>query len=340
MLSLNAYDFNPVGVIVPFDLTIFADVTNATTSAGSGNNLSAEMKVFYDSTLIDHAEPNLIHNQFGQKKPIPANRGKTIEFRKYSQLPKALTPLTEGVTPDGQALNVTTITATVAQYGGFIRVTDMLLLTALDNNIIESTKLLGSQSGRTLDTVVREVLNGGTSVQYADGSVTSRSALARANKLTVAAIKRAVRALKTQNAPKINGNYVGIIHPDVSFDLMNDPEWKEMSKYTTPELAFRGEIGMIAGVRFVETTEAKIFAGAGSGSVDVYSTLILGANAYGVTDVAGGGLQTIIKQLGAGEDPLNQRATVGWKAVLTAERLVEQNMVRIETASTFDSGAN
>lgn len=156
----------------------------------------------------------------------------------------------------------------------------------------------------------------------------------------------AVRDLKKQNAQKIDGYYVGIIHPDISFDLTEDQDWKEMSKYTTPELAFQGEIGRIAGVRFVETTEAKIWAKAGAkiGSeenhYDVYSTLILGANAYGVTEIEGGGLETIVKQLGSGgtSDPLNQRATVGWKATKTAERLVEQYMVRIETGSTFNDG--
>lgn len=324
------------------NLRMFADVTNATTSNTSGNNLSAEMKTYYDSYLIDMAEPSLIHDQFGQKKPIPKNGGKTIEFRKYSQLPKALTPLTEGVTPNGSPMNVSTITASVNQYGDFIRLTDVLLLTAIDNNMVQATQMLGSQAGRTLDTITREVLNGGTSVQYASGQVSARSSLTKAHKLTVEAIKRAVRALKTQNAAKIKGHYVGIIHPDVAYDLMNDPEWKDMNKYTTPDLQFEGEIGMIAGVRFVETTEAKIFAKAGAGNIDVYSTLILGANAYGVTEVTGGGLETIIKQLGSGgtSDPLNQRATVGWKAIKTAERLVEEYMVRIETASTFDAGAN
>lgn len=104
------------------------------------------------------------------------------------------------------------------------------------------------------------------------------------------------------------------------------------------------EVGKIAGCRFIETTEAKIFAetGAGTPQCDVYSTLVLADNAYGVTEIEGGGLQHITKQLGSSgtSDPLNQRATAGWKAIKTAERLVENYMVRIETASTFNSGAN
>lgn len=149
---------------LPMVLTMFAGNTNVTTQTGEGQDLSPEMKVFYSDYLIDMAEPELVHDQFGQKHPIPKNGGKTIEFRKWSPLPKALTPLTEGVTPDGQKLDVSTVTATVAQYGGFVELSDLLLLTAIDNNLVQATRLLGSQAGRTLDTITREVLNGGTNV--------------------------------------------------------------------------------------------------------------------------------------------------------------------------------
>ena len=238
------------------------------------------------------------------------------------------------------------ITSNVQQYGGYIELSDILLLTAIDNNLVQATKLLGSQAGRTLDTITREVLNGGTNVQYAEGQVTARNALvggqASGNHyLTVDAVRRAVRFLKVMNAPKINGSYVGIIHPDVSYDLMSDPKWVNVKTYSDPDGIYEGEIGKIEGVRFVETSEAKVFEGAGASGVDVYSTLILGADAYGVTEITGGGLEHIVKQLGSAgtADPLNQRATAGWKATKTAERLVEQYMVRIETASTFGAAS-
>ena len=327
---------------LPVILNLFAGNTNVTTDTG----LSKEMKTFYSDYLIDMAEPNLVHDQFGQKHPIPKNGGKIIEFRKYDSLPKALTPLTEGVTPNGQKLSMSVITSNVQQYGGYIELSDILLLTAIDNNLVQATKLLGSQAGRTLDTITREVLNGGSNVQYAEGQVTARNALvggqATGNHyLTVDAVRRAVRFLKVMNAPKINGSYVGIIHPDVSYDLMSDPKWVNVKTYSDPDGIYEGEIGKIEGVRFVETSEAKVFEGAGASGVDVYSTLILGADAYGVTEITGGGLEHIVKQLGSAgtADPLNQRATAGWKATKTAERLVEQYMVRIETASTFGTAS-
>jgi len=316
---------------IKYNLQLFAELnTNLTSSAG----LTDDMKTYYSDYLIDNAQPKLVHDQFGQKHPIPKNGGKTIEFRKYSPLPKLTTPLQEGVTPDGQSLNMSTIEATVAQYGGYITLSDMLLLTAIDNNLVQATKLLGAQAGATLDTITREVLNGGTNVIFAGGK-SGRSDLDASSLLTVEDIKKAVRMLKTQNAEQISGSWVAIIHPDIAYDLTNDPLWKDVKTYSDPDDMYEGEIGKLFGTRFVETTEAKIFEGG------VYSTLILGDNAYGVTEITGGGLEHIVKQLGSAgtADALNQRATAGWKATKTAERLVENYMVRIESKSTFSDKA-
>ena len=326
------------------NLQLFAENlnVNTTTQTGTGRDLSAEDKIFYDKTLIRLAGPNIIHDQFGQKRNIPKNGGKTIEFRKFSPLGKATTPLTEGVTPEGQSLDVSKVEATVKQYGGYVTISDKLDMTAIDPVVTETISLISDQAAKTLDTIERDILCTGTNVQYAEGQVESRNALVGGKAdgnhyLTVDAIRKAVRSLKRMNAETINGSYVGIIHPDAAYDLMSDPKWINVKTYSDPEGIYQGEIGKIENVRFVETSEAKIFEKAGAEGVDVYATLIIGENAYGTTDIAGGGLQHIVKQLGSAgtADPLNQRATAGWKATKTAVRLVEPYMVRIETASSF-----
>ena len=336
MVFLNLKRFANEG-IAPQTLNVQTTLKN---TVGS-NDLSPEMKTFYDKALLKFAKPNLVHDQFAQKRNIPKNGGKTIEFRRYSQLPKAMTPLTEGVTPTGQNLNVTILTATVAQYGGYITLSDVLLLTAIDNNLMEAIELLGDQAGRTLDTITREVLVSGTHVLYAGGTVSARTGLTASMKLTVADIKKAVRELKVGLAKKIDGSYVAIIHPDCVYDLENDDEWVNASQYAGSTQIFEGEIGKLYGVRFVESTEAKIWAQAGASNISVYATLVMGANAYGTTNVEGGGLQSIVKQLGSGgtADPLNQRSTCGWKAIKTAEILYQDYIVRIESASTYSNNS-
>lgn len=321
--------------LLAVNLTMFNGNTNVTTDSG----LSDAMKTYYSDYLIDLVGPKLVHAQFGQKQSIPKNSGKKIEWRKYSPLPKATTPLTEGVTPNGQKLALEAVPAEVKQYGGFVEISDLLELTAIDNQLVQATKVLGSQAGRTLDTVVREVLVSGTNVRFPGGK-NNRSELTDSDKLTVELVRKAVRDLKKMNAEKIDGYYIGIINQDAAYDLMSDPEWRYPHQYVDTQNIYSGEIGAIAGVRFVETSEGKIFAGAGAGSSDVYATLIIGADAYGVVELAGGGLQHIVKQLGSAgtADPLNQRATAGWKATYAAAILEDAYMVRIETTSTFNDG--
>lgn len=329
--------------IPPIRLDLFdgTAAVNPKTNTTASTDLSVEMKTYYSDYLIDLAQPELVHDQFAQKHPIPRDSGKVIEFRQFDPLPELTTALAEGVTPDGQSLSAKGITATVAQYGGYVTLSDLIQLTAIDNHVLQATKLCASQAGRTLDTITREVMAAGTNVQYSGGR-TSRAAITATDVLTVDDVKKAVRFLETQDAPKINGAYVGIIHPYAKYDLMKDPDWKYPHQYVDTENIYKNEIGELYGVRFVQSSRAKVFAAAGATpqggtkGVDVYATLILGDDAYGVTEIEGGGLQHIVKPLGSAgtADPLNQRSTVGWKATKVAKLLVPQYMVRIESGAT------
>lgn len=402
------------------DLRLFDEDTMTTGT----ESLSPEMKIFYSDYLIDVATPHLCHDQCAQKRPIPKNGGKTVEFRRYAPLEKALTPLIEGVTPKGNSLNVSTVKATVYQYGDWIGLSDMLLLTAIDNNMVEAIDLLGDQAGRTLDTISREVLNGGTNVFYApagEDEVIVRHAITKDCKLTVDLTNRATAHLKTMLSKPADGKYyIAIIHPEAAYDIMSDRKWFDARKYANAEDIYDGEIGKMGQIRFIETTEAKVLRGkdlaedarelklsaaanatatvsfsggkveenaligryvlingykyivtantattmtlateeatgqktsasitapvstviypgeGGAEGVSVFSTLILGKNAYGTTEITGGGLEHIVKQLGSGgtSDPLNQRASAGWKATKACVRLVEEYMVRIESCAT------
>lgn len=396
--------------------------TNVTTQTGAGQDLSPEMKTYYDKNLIRYAKPLLVHDQFGQKKPIPRRGGKVVEFRRRDPLPKALTPLTEGVTPDGRKIEVKAQTATVDQYGDYVTTSDVLELTAIDPVINDNLRDLADQAGRTLDTITRDIINTGTNVLYGDGSKLARYLLVGGESsgndyMSVAMIKKAAKILKRYLAKKMNNDtYVAIIHPDVSYHLTDDPKWQSVTNYN-PKNWYEGEIGKIEGVRFVETTEAKIFhavdltastrnltvasvtgkvftvdeaistaeatalagrkviikgilytiassaagaAGAATITVaetvtgspadndivypgeagakgrDVYSTLFIGEDAYGVTNIDGGGLQNIVKAKGSAgtADPLDQRSTQGWKAIKGATMLTEAYMVRLETCTS------
>lgn len=317
------------------DLQYFADANTNTTTG-----LSAEMKTFYDKELLRHARPKLVHDQFAQKRPIPKNGGKEIEFRQFGAIPESDAILTEGVTPNGVSLSVSTLTSTVSQYGKYATLSDVLELTAIDNIIAEATEMMGINAGNILDSVTRSVLNTGTNVFYG-GNKTSRNDLEETDVLTADLVLKAAACLEIQDTPTFeDGCYVCIINPLVAYDLIHDERWMTADKYAGSTKLFNGELGRLGGVRFVKASRAKVWSEATSTGLNVFSTLIFGKNAFGVTEIEGGGLQIIVKPKGSGgtSDPLDQRSTVGWKGIKTAEILNQRYLIRIETTSTINDG--
>ena len=247
------------------NLQLFAGEMNTQTTGG----LSAEMKTYYGMELLENARPQLVHNQFAATKGLPLGGGKTVEWRKFGAFDKALTPLTEGVTPDGSGISVSYITKELAQYGDYTTVSDMLDLTAIDDVVLEITDRHGANMGLTLDTVTRNEIQQGNQVIYApklgaNGAkteVTSRAELDSSCKMTSELVAKAATQLKKMNAPTFDGKYVCILHPSVAFDLRQDEAWIAAHQYAAATELFSGEIGELHGVRFVETTEAKIYRG-------------------------------------------------------------------------------
>ena len=221
-------------------------------------------KTYYDKNLLVNAKTQLKHAQFGQKRSIPNGAGDNVEFRRWTLFdPKKVMPgLTEGVTPDGQSLAQTRVTAQCKAYGAYVEVSDWLKRTSYDNVMTGSTDILGEQVGTALDWVTRDVMASGTTIQIAGGRST-RNLLESTDKLTTTEIRKAVRTLKKNKARpfKRNGKdyFVAIVSPDSVFDLQSDSLWQDVSKYQYGEQIFSGEIGKLFGVIFVESTEAKVF---------------------------------------------------------------------------------
>ena len=235
----------------------------------SAHTLSPTMKEFYDTSLLENAREEHYYAQFGSKQPLPRNKGRTIEWRKWNTLPNA-GKLTEGVIPSGEKLGMTYLTGAIEQYGLFVAISDLLELHAVDNVLLGASEELGASAGNTQDILVRNELMTGTNVIYADtmsvgastGVPKGRYQMAAGNnKLTGLVVNRAATWLKKQKAPMIDGSYVAIIHPSQAFDLRRDPEWLEAHKYARPDEIFNGEIGKLHGVRFIETNNTKVFVG-------------------------------------------------------------------------------
>jgi N4-gp56 family major capsid protein len=321
--------------------------------------LTARTKIedYYDRVALTKALPLLVFRKFGQKRPIPKNQGKIIRFTRWGRLSVATTPLTEGVTPAGNTMSYSDITATLAQYGDWISITDQVTLLSIDPILTEAVSQLGYQEGETMDTLSRDNLMTGTNAIYATGA--ARNAVL--DKITLASIQKAVRALKVAMAkpimkqvnatPKystspIRPSYIGVCHVYAEQDIEDLAGFVPVEKYAAQNDVMEGEFGSVAGVRFIATTQGFESLGGGAtsstvkntaGKADVYATIIFGEDAYGEVPLSGQSSAVIVKAPSWTDstntaDPLNQRSSAGWKAFMAFAILNDLWLARIEHA--------
>lgn len=308
------------------------------TSVSGQNQLSAEDKTFYERTLLQRLLPNLVFYNDAEKKKLPKNSGLTMNFRKFESLTAPSSSLTEGVTPDGNNLTVSTITAKVAQEGDFVQITDLIQMSGIDPILTETSELLGEEAGLLLDTRIQTAISKGTNVYFA-GAATTRAGLESATTKYLVGddIKKIVKKLKNANAKRFaDGYYHMAVDPDIAYDLMSDTAWVDVSKYAKPEQMVKGELGKMHGMKFYETTNlSKVDSSAESTKIEVHIAYAYGKGAYSCVslDSGAGKPEIIVKENGSAgtSDPLNQRASAGWKAAFTAAITQPLALVRVET---------
>jgi len=235
------------------------DNINATHSSG----VAPSVTQYYERTLIENARKNLVHCRDLQRRALPRNNGRTVNFRRMTPFEPITTPLKEGVTPDGQTLTMTSVTATVKPYGRHVELTDEMDWALLDNIHKETAELLSNQAVESIDKVAADALSSGLNVIYVDaenGSNTGRAAITAQDRLTHDAVKRAVRILEKNNAKRFpDGFYHAIIDPQTKYDLTADALFTSTSQYQDKSKVEKYELGTIYGVKFFETTQAKTF---------------------------------------------------------------------------------
>ncbi|HEY5420142.1 MAG TPA: N4-gp56 family major capsid protein [Marmoricola sp.] len=326
--------------------------------------MSAAQRNAYNMVLLQRALPYTpMFGSFGgsQKASIAKHQGTTMEWRVYggttvattgAGLALATTALTEGVPPAETAITAAKVTKAVLQYGAWVKLSDLLVHQGIDPIWAEAYALLGEQAGQTLHTLLINDLAGGTNVQYA-GAATSRVTVASTMILNGAEIREAVRTLKRAKVPRFgDGFYHGLIHPDQSYDLQNDADWKNMNVYNggsanNGNSLVKGTIGALHGVLFEESTDAPFFAGAGATGANVYAALIYAPRWFGtvgleaqptasVTDQGDSGIRIsgVPVETPTKDDALGQFGVAGWKTSYGAKILREWVGLRIETGAT------
>ncbi len=329
--------------------------------------------------MLTRAMPYLQLEKLGQTYPLPTNSTQTAKFRRYFlsgatgtagsgsgsyYYPVATTPLVEGVTPAGSKLANQDYTVTLAQYGDYVTITDVVMDTHTDPVLAQATDILGEQAALTVETLRFNVLKAGTNVFYAN-NVAGRSTVATA--IAIGDQRRVTTALNRQNAKKITSivasspdyntksveaAYIAVVHPDLETDIRGMSGFKPVADYGGHMSPMEGEIGSVEQVRYLSSTVVSAFPGtgvatasaatlrhsdAGTGDkVDVYPVLIFGRDAFGIVPLKGKSAMTpmVVNPKPAPGDPLAQRGTVGWKLWTATVILQEAFMARLEVGAT------
>lgn len=313
------------------------------------SGLTAQQRNDYNKILLPRALAKLVMFKDGMRGSIPAHMGLTREWRSFASLPLATTALTEGSPPSDSALSISKITATVSQYGAWVKASDLLVHQGIDPVWAQIYDLLGENAGASLHTKLVSVLAAGTVVRYVGQS--SRTAVTAANVMTVTEVRKSMRTLMAANVDRFpDGSYHALIHPNVAYDIMSDTAWRNPNEYRgdfANNSIAAGELGMLYGVKFMQSTDAPLFAGEGASGVDVYGTLFYGPGWYGITDLAeqpagspnpdtqkGISVTGVPVEQETKDDPLGQFGVAGWKASFVPKILQEYRGVRVESAAT------
>lgn len=345
------------------DLQLFAEAGTVTnTSTGSVNSYTGVATTsqdlrpgfdghnYYNGTFLANARPYLIYGQLGKKEALPKNKSMTKEWHRWNKL-AGLSQLTEGVIPEGQKLKETVLTGTIAQYGTYVTISDVLQMRSVDPVVQGATEELGAAASLSMEELTRTVLMANTNVLYgtvvkADGTVVGQ-ATSRADMVTklhttagnhceldTTIINLGQTILQTALAPFYsNQEYVAVIHPMVTFDLREDPDWIDVHKYAAPNAIFNGEIGKLHGVRFVQSTVAPIIeVESGNNTSKLALTMIFGKDAFGIIDPEGGSMQTIMHDKHEIGGPLDQFSTVGCKVETATKILYPERMITLVTS--------
>lgn len=323
--------------------------------------VSPVVDAYFDRKLLRRALPRLTYMKYAQRRPLPAHNTKTIRFRRFEAFPLAQTPLVEGVPPTANLVDTTEVSSAIKQWGAWVKLSDLVQVVIENPMLNDTIRAQAEQAAQTADANARDEFVAGTSVFYGGTAAARTDLLDTTHKISAPVLDKVIRYFENGNAKeftevveamtKISTTpiwpaYMAIVHPDIVFTLRKSVSgFIPAAQYPAQGPVMPGEVGAYNSIRFISSTQAKVYRGGGGTAVgdvkktttlaDVYATLVFAMDAVGVVPLDSMSLQTIIHPLNSAgaSNPLNQFGTVGWKYSGTHLVLNDAFMSRIETTA-------
>lgn len=268
--------------------------------------------------------------------------GASVQFNIYDDLAQAKTALTETSDVTAVALSDGTVVVTLVEQGNAVITTAKLRGTSFLNVDADAANIIGYNMANSMDGVIHDLMIAGTNEDWA-GDATSTATIDATDNLAATDIRKEVAYLRGQSVATFRGgNYIGFIHPDVSYDVRADTAVSDIIQYQIRQdgaAVRQGSIGSFNGVEFIETPRLDIQADAGASTVDVYNTIICGkqAMAKACSRAPGFGADPGVV-FGPVTDSLRRFQPVGWYHLVGYSIFRQEAIVRVEASSSI--GAN
>lgn len=249
----------------------------ATTSTSTLTNL---IQTAYDKYVEFNLRSEPMFRKFADKRPVDVtNPGATVVFQLHNDLSRVTSALTETADVDAVALNNTNkVQVTVDEYGNAVTTTERLALESLSAIDPAVADMLSYNMRDSLDAIVYNVLVNPATGRFEGASAANETVVNGVDKtalatstLQAADVRKAVAKLRGANVqPKDGAFYVGMLHPDVSYDLRTEAAtsganvWREPHTYTEAGVGniWSGEVGVYEGVKFIESARVEQAASA------------------------------------------------------------------------------
>ena len=292
--------------------------------------------------MIKLEKSNFVFTNLGVEMNLPKNEGtKTYSVRRYNHLPVGNHQLTEGVTPTALKPEGHKVSGVINQFGALMEETDVAADIHFDNiKTIYQPEL----ARHAAEVIERNVVSSFTdaSEYYVGTSHVKADDITASDIVTFKDFR--VVALTMSNAnrkghSRYGGKFVGVMHPNVMNDLLDDPVL--VNKLLVPGNE-NGPIkqGTLAkymayGMYFTDTLVCPVKAN--KTSVNVYTSYVLGFQPYMVLGLGGSNVKFYDTGFTADKsDPLGQKATFGYKLWTGAKVLDPMAITAIYSASAYD----
>lgn len=217
------------------------------------SNFSAAVSTYIAKKTLMLAMKRLALYQICDKPQQPLNNGKVFQYNRYDRVNLPQSALSEGVTPGDTSMSISTVNATMDQWGAVIPISDVAIDTVTHPVLQKAINLASLQAAETVDREICKVLLTGTNVFFPN-AISARASLTTSDKMASAVVGKVVANMRGNGAIPYDGDlYLGVMDSYSEDDMTNDSTFVTAAAYGAVKKLYVNEVGTWKGARWIRS---------------------------------------------------------------------------------------